>query len=271
MKKHLTLLLVLTAACSVSAVTVFDSNFDSLSTGALADNASIGTNLTARIGTNVAINAVDQGSGNMALELTDNSTTAVGSNYPLIKGSITGVSTSGTGNNLLAGSFDLTLLQTGIPFQFFIQSLNQEGLSGANAQSQIRVSTTGLVSYSNGITFFNTSLTLTSGTVYKFSYNIDLSSATQDTWSFTVVATSAPGTTLAGASGLNTGIANGTPGVAIFNFGSNAASSSSSAAYRIDNITLDATSAIPEPSTYAAFGGLTALAGAMMLRRRRRS
>lgn len=301
MKTRFTQLLLLACVSTASAttVTLVDANFDGLST--VADTSSVGTNLTARFTTasNTDITVVDKGSGNKALQLTDNASTGVGSSYPALFSSTTqnfstygatvqpgfSLSTTAGGFNQMSGSFDITLLLASNAanprFLFNIQSPLQEASSGGNSLVYIQINSTGGLTFNNGATAGSPNLitnaaltTLAQNTTYRFSYSLDLSSSTQDTWSLTVSSVSGSTVTeIFTQTGLNTTLANSTPTTAGFRAGLNPSGLNASPAFELDNIILTASdvSAVPEPSTYAAFGGLTALATAVMLRRRQRN
>lgn len=294
----LPILLAGLGTASATTVTLINANFDNLSS--VADTSSVGTNLTARFTTasNTNVTLVDKGSGNKALQLTDNASAGVGANLPALFSSTTqslstygatqqpgfSLSTGATGFNQLSGSFDLTLLLTSNTanprFLFNIQSPLQEGSSGGNSLIFIQISSTGGLSFNNGASgsapnlITNTSLTtLAQNTTYRFSYSLDLSSSTQDTWSLTVSSVSGSTVTqLFTQTGLNTTLANGTPTVTGFRGGLGTTGFNASPAFELDNISLTASdaSSIPEPSTYAAIGGLTALVSSLVLRRRTR-
>lgn len=300
MKNQIALLLALITACTAPAatVTLIDANFDGLST--VADTSSVGTNLKARFtsASNTSISVVDKGSGNKALQLTDNAGTGVGANYPALFSSTTqslsafgatqqpgfSLSTTSTGFNQLSGSFDITMLlasnASNPRFLFNIQSPLQENSSGGNSLIFIQILGTGALSFNNGISsgapnlVTNAALTtLAQNTTYRFSYTLDLSSATQDTWSLTVSSVSGSTVTpIFTQSNLNTTLANGTPTVAGYRGGLGTTQLNASPAWELDNISLVASDgiAIPEPASFATLGGLAAFGCTLMLRRRTR-
>ena len=228
-------------AATASATTLFNSNFDSLAVGTFADNAAITSSLVARTATNSIVSIVDLGGGNHALAFTDNSTTFVGNGYPLAKITFAGlVSSNATGENQLRGSFDVTRLQSGVAFNYLIQSGLQEGAVSPNQVVHIQVSGSGVLTYMNGSTSVNAGVTLALGTAYRITFAADLSSTTQDKWSLTVATVAAPSVLLVNATALNTRNPNLTPDIAVFRFGGDAAGANASPAYRIDNVSLDA-------------------------------
>lgn len=249
-----------------SAAVIHDSNFNSLTTGAVANNTTISTGLVAEVNTNTVLTTVDLGSGNKALDFTDNNSSFVGNGAPLIyspNANFSSVTTGATGINKLQGSFDLTRLGATVPFQFYIQNINQIGTATASTAIRLEIAASGAVSYIGTTVTVATGFTMAQDTSYTFNYNVDLSSTTQDTFGFSIAATSAPLTNLFSVSSVGTRSANGTPGIAVFRGGSNSSAQSSSAAFRLDNAYL---STIPEPSAISLLGLVGVLAA---LRRQR--
>lgn len=266
MKSLLPLIASFAVISSASALTLYESNFDALADDlTLSDNQAIATGLVARVAANASITVEDQGGGNKALLFTDNNTSFVSPGLPLLKSTFTGLSTTSGGNNLLTGSFDLTMLATGVPFQYYIQSGNQESTGGGITIIRMEISTTNSLRYSvaGGLISSGSAIQLTVGTTYRYSYSIDLQSDTQDTWSLHVAPVNDLGNPVVNVSNQGTWQPNLTPGIAVFRVGGAATEASASPTYQLDNVSLYA---VPEPSAFL-LGGVFAL-GALMRRRR---
>jgi hypothetical protein len=252
------------------AVVVFATDFNLVPTGsAYADNTVLSTDAVAttddvKLRTSTAnsnFSVVDLGSGNHALQLLDND--AASNTFPKANSNtFTPLSTTGTGNNWLTGSFSYTRLlsqtsSTTSPSFTFTASGNAGGFV-----LQLSVENNGHLFYYNGTTNTDSGFTLTTGTEYTFQIDADLSNSTQDTWSLKLipVGTQTPAVTL---SNLKTQVANG----AIFQFsfwgGLNGPAVNSSYFGQVDNISF---SAVPEP---AAAGLIFAATGGLLARRKR--
>lgn len=264
MKKQILFTLsCLTVISSASAAVIFSSNFDAVPAGALADNATVATGLVARVAANLGISSVAISSGDNALQFTDNNAIFV-NGYPLLKSTNFGtVMTDATGDNMLTGTFDLTRIAVGVPFQFYIQQGTGESTSGANMVARIEFAATGAVNYFAGITNTTTGVTMALGDAYRFTYSIDLSSTTQDIWNLNIATVATPSTSLFSVTGANTFNPNLTPGIAVFRGGSNSGNLNENPTWQLDNATLNA---VPEPSTFALAG--LATIGLIVLRRR---
>lgn len=259
--------------------TIFSQNFDTL--GATAPITASGSNVNGtlgsgtgqfnyRVGDQQTLSIADKGSGNYALRLTDNN--AATANDSVIHRNITGVSTTGTGENKIIGSFDYTplALETGTrgDLVFGIATANQSTPSGGTTAVQLNFSGgTGII-YLNGTTAITATPTLTVGITYRININADFGSDTQDTWGFSIINTS-NSTELLSVTGISTRAANITPGSIFLAAGLNPGRSSADPHVEIDNIHFVSTSAIPEPGTYALLVGAASLM-AVTLRRRRR-
>ena len=254
--------------------TLFSQNFDTLGATSLITNSTgalgSGTGqFNYNLGSQQTLSIADKGSGNYAVRLSDNNTAASNS---IIQTNFTGVSTTGTGNNILSGSFDFTPLALSNGSRgnlvFGIATANTTSTGPSNAV-QFFINADLTVNYTNGVTTVTVpSLTLVAGTSYRIGINANFGSDTQDTWGFSITNTSTS-TELSSLSGLSTRGANITPGSLYFSAGTFDARISSDPHVELDNINFVATSAIPEPGTYALLVG----AGALMmvsLRRRRR-
>jgi len=265
--------------------TLFSQNFDTLgatspitnSTGTTSTqisnvNSTLGSGtglFNYRLGSQQTLSIADKTGGNYALRLTDNNTTA---NDSTISRNFTGVSTTGTGANIISGSFDYTplTLSTGSrgDLVFSIATTGQSTPSGGTSAVQLTFSGGLGIIYNNGSSAITAVPTLSIGVTYRINITADFSSDTQDTWGFNIINTS-NSTELLSVIGISTRAANITPGSIFLAAGLNPGRISSDPHVELDNINFVSTSAIPEPGTYALILGAGSLM-AVALRRRRR-
>jgi hypothetical protein len=257
--------------------TIFSQNFDTL--GGTSPITASGSNVNGslgsgtgqfnyRVGDQQTLSIADKGSSNYALRLTDNNTTA---NDSTISRNFTGVSTTGTGANIITGSFDYTPLSLGSGTRgdlvFSIATTGSTTPSGGTSAVQLTFSGgTGII-YMNGTTAVTATQTLTVGTAYRININADFGSDTQDTWGLSITNLS-NSTEVLSVTGLLTRAANITPGAIFLAAGLNPGRISPDAHVELDNINFVSTSAIPEPGTYALLVGAGALLTVGMRRRR---
>jgi hypothetical protein len=257
--------------------TLFNQNFDGL--GATSPITASGSNVNGslgsgtgqfnyRVGDQQTLSIADKGSSNYALRLTDNNTTA---NDSTISRNFTGVSTTGTGANIITGSFDYTPLTLGSGTRgdlvFSIATTGSTTPSGGTSAVQLTFSGGTGITYLNGTNAVIAVPTLTVGTAYRININADFGSDTQDTWGFSITNLS-NSTELLSLTGLLTRAANITPGAIFLAAGLNPGRISPDAHVELDNINFVSTSAIPEPGTYGLLLGTGALLMVGMRRRR---
>jgi hypothetical protein len=255
-------------ACANSshAMVLVDASFDGETARSVVTDEAV-DGFTANVVANTSLDVVDLGDGDSVVRFTDN---FVGSSTPYaspyLRKSFNGVSTDGTGDNHVVGSFSLTRLSltTGTEgsFRFLI---NKAGSLVANTSSTLvllRVNGSQIL-YSDGSSL-QTSLPtstfqLAQDTEYTFTIDIDLSSDTQDTWSFAV----ADGTgVLYSSPTFSTAAPNLIPGELLFTGGLAGANASAEPFVQLDDISF---SAVPEPTSMVLLG----LAGLVMTVRRR--
>ena len=270
--------LALLASCrSAQAVIVFATDFNQVATGSsyadqtvLSNAAGTADDVTLRTGgANSNFTIVDRGSGNHALQLVDNDSSQ--STFPKANSSnFSGtMSTTATGNNALSGGFTYTRLlsqtsSTTSPSFAFTASANTGGFV-----LEVTVENDGHVHYftcngAGGTVNTDSGVTLQTGTEYSFQFTADLSSSSQDKWSFqlTPVGSQTPAVNVAN---LNTIAANAS--IIQFSFwgGLNQPAVNSAAFGQVDNISFSA-QPVPEPATA---GVVVALAGGLLARRKR--
>lgn len=265
--------------------TLFSQNFDGLgaqvitnSTGTTSTQVSnvtgtLGSGTAAvsyRLGSQQTFSVVDKGSGNFAARLSDNNSVV---NDSTLHANFSGVSTTGTGNNIISGSFDYTALAlssgTRGNFVFGLGTSGSIASSGTTTAVQLIFNNGQSVSYVNGgTTVAVPSLTLATGTAYRFAITANFGSDTQDTWALTITNLSTS-TEVSSITGISTRAANITPGAVFFSAATFDSRLSPDPQLELDNINFVSTSAIPEPGTYALLFGTASLM-AVALRRRRR-
>lgn len=221
-----------------------------------------------RLGSQQTLSVVEKTTGDYALRLTDNNTI---SNDSLIARNFTGVSTTGSGANIISGSFEYTplALSTGTrgDLVFAIATTGQTGTSGTNTAVQLIFSGGLILHYvdTNNTLVNLGAANLAVGTTYRINVTADFSNNTQDTWGFSVVNTGNE-TELFSISGLTTRADNITPGAIFMAGAGNGGRISSDPHIQLDNINF---SAIPEPGTYALWFGAGTLLIAGLRRRHR--
>ena len=274
--------LLLAAVCRpAQAVVLWSQNFDQIATGSTyADSTTLssaaGTTDDVTLRTSGTANSnftlVDRGSGNHALQFTDNDSTQ--STFPKANSAnFSGtMSTTGTGNNSLSGSFSYTRLlsqtssSTSPSFAFTATAPG----SASGFDLEVTVENDGHLHYftgngAGGTVNTDSGVVLQTGTEYTFQFGADLSSSSQDKWSLYVATVASPQTALLNVSNLNTMEANFA--IVQFSFwgGLNQAGLNSAAFAQVDNISFSA-NPVPEPASV----GLVFVAGGGLLLRRKR-
>lgn len=241
------------------AFTIIDNDFNGLSTGTLANGADTGSDLLVATSGTSTVSVVDLGSGNKALQMLYNDAGTAVNQPGLTKSGITGISTGGSGDNQVFGSFTMTRLVAGGDSVGELQlNIGTAFSTGSTTSAAIfRISGTGSVRYWSGTTgYIDTGYVLAQDTPYLVSIAVDLSSDVQDTWAFTVATAASPGTPVVSISDIDTRAANIAPTVIAFN--RSGGSVSASPYMQLDNVYFEA-SAIPELSSTSALAGLVSL------------
>lgn len=270
---------------TASAVVVFATDLDNAALGTLAstDTVNGGGSATddvktfSNTGSTIAI--VDRGGGNKAMQFTDNSTNAGLAGFPrAASNTFTPLSTNGTGNNRLYGSFDYTRLVSntgngspGLPAFVFLISAGNQVLIDASANAiKLSVESDGRIHYTTGgpVAGHDSGVTLTPGTEYHFEIDSDFSSTTQDKWSLKVTPVGST-TPVFNTGWINTFAANVQVNVISMLAGANVTAANASPFVQVDNFNFVAESvtAVPEPSV----ASLAAILGGsgLFLRRKR--
>lgn len=250
------------------AATLWQTNFDAESVNTYTANATIGTgDSSAELRPSAAspIGVVDLGSGNHAMQFTDNSTDT---GIPHARKFYNGVSTTDSGDNFITGSFtykrllNVTSSSTSPTFVFHIGSAVTGGSSVTAVH--IEVASDGTVMFRNGTSAESSGFALTTGQEYRFDLSVDLSSNTQDKWWFTVTDLSDNLVKYTSAV-LNTRAPNIIPTWASLLAAVNGTAQNASPFAQVDNISL-VSQPVPEP---AAIGGFLTAALVWSTRRSR--
>ncbi|HSI07254.1 MAG: hypothetical protein ACAH89_15420 [Rariglobus sp.] len=245
-------------------VTWLSQNFDDVSTGsytAATSTVGSGTGLLNLTGASTGYASVTTVSGaNNALTFVDNSSGSV----PIAYSSLSGLSTNGTGNNSLTGSFDFRIINTGGTVGTLVFAVNSgTNTSTSGVVSSVQILFAGLnVQVQSAAGVSGTLATLSYATDYRLGLVADYSSTTQDSYSFTITDLGTSG--IVYSSGvINTRAANAGFGTILFNGAGNAGGGNANPYFQLDNLNFTAQniSAIPEPATAAVF----AAAGALLL------
>lgn len=256
------LLFPLLTAHHASAAVVFATDFNSTAIGTYANNTVLNSggvttdNVTLRSAAGSATAIVDRGSGDHALQFTDNSSDAGLTANPRAYSNTFGpMSTTSTGDNRLVGSFNYTrLLATtsnadSPTFAFAASSDGQVLLSSAQNTIRFAVESNGRLWYANGATNNDSGFTLVTGTEYRFQIDADFSSSTQDTWGLRVTPVGSS-TAVVNLTGLGTRAPNVQVNIISMLGGANQGAVNASPFAQIDNISF-ATQPVPEPTSMA--------------------
>lgn len=270
---------VLAISSPLSAAPLFTANFDSTDplsirnyAGGTHEQANVYTTidgLDVRIPSGFGVDVVSVSDGNNALRLVDNSSSGNQNFYARyqVPDAADAISTTGTGNNIITGSFEYTRLTlpsgTAGSFRFFINQAEDV----QNVQTAYLRINGGQIQYANGTGGTSTvpapddgGVTIDYDITYKIHITVDLSSDSQDVWKFSVADTE--DSVLWASDWMNTRSANILPSAFVFNGGVNGTPTSASPYAQIDNIQF---SVVPEPA-----GALVAGLGLMGLVARRR-
>jgi len=256
-----TVLAALAAGSAASADVLVQANFDGVSTGQYTTGQTVDGLAVTGDSTSLLMDVVDLGSGNHAVKFTDNAASGL---LGLTK-SITGISTTGTGNNYITGGFDFVVFSGASTSSQMNFSIGQSGTTPASTSTQqanLRLRASGQVYYINSAgsqTSLATNLTL--DRAYHVDITVNLSSDTQDIWSFTITDLTTQ-TVFASLSDISTRWQNGTPDRIFFDGNYGLSATSANPFIQMDNINF---SVIPEPATM----GLLAVGGVLALLRRR--
>ncbi|MEM6313929.1 MAG: hypothetical protein AAF743_07565 [Planctomycetota bacterium] len=216
--------------------------------------------------------AVESGGGVVSVTggqavFTDNNPTEFG--FPRLETVFddTLISSTSTGNNQLSGSFDIVFARD--IFTPDLQVLINDGATFASPNSALNVFISDSfvrVRDATGNVFVTDSggmnLDLAAGTPYRFAFDFDLSSDTQDTFDLRVIDLSTD-TEIGSLLNRDSFLANGTPDTFVFNAGTQAPAETDPFV-SVDNVFLEVTP-IPEPTSVFA----VTLLGVLGLKRRR--
>lgn len=246
---------------AASADVLVQANFDGVSTGQYITGQTVDGLTVSGDSTSLFMDVVDLGSGNHAVKFTDNAASGL---LGLTK-SLTGISTTGTGNNHISGGFDFVVLSgahTSSQMNFSIGQSGSAPASTSTQQANLRLRANGQVYYINSAgSAVSLSTNLTLNRAYHVDVTVELSSDTQDTWSFTITDLTTH-TVFASESNINTKWQNGTPDRIFFDGNYGLSATSANPFIQMDNINF---SVVPEPATM----GLLAVGGVLSLLRRR--
>jgi len=263
------LLCILLPWQQASAAVIFATDFNNVATGSTYPDSTVlntGTmaQVTLRTATNANFAIVDRGSGDHALQFLDNDSSGSTGLPKANSLAFTPLSTTSTGNNTLIGSFTYTRLLTNTSSTTspsFVFTATNSG-TGGGFDLQLSVENNGHLNYYNGATNVDSGFTLLTGTEYTFQITADLSSATQDTWSLSLVPVGSQ-TAVVQLANLNTKVANGNISQFSFWGGLNQPAVNASAFGQLDNISFSA-QPVPEPASMS----LALVAGGLLLRRK---
>lgn len=274
-------LALVTATLGHAQVTLVSQNFDAVATQTLSggSSATVGTgtsSLQLTTATSTSLSIADIGSGNNVLQYTDNQNGGAAPN--VVSPSFTGVSTNGTGNNYIVGSFDFKALQMtsgSAPGFIFMINASSQVNTGSHSSVIISFGNSGgaatSISYNNGGTNVSNVFTLTANINYRLSLVADYSNtgvANRDSFSFTVTNLDSPGIVYTSPVIETRALADLTPNRMAFYGGAGNTVFNADPFFQIDNINFSATDTapIPEPSSSAALTGLFII-GCCMMRR----
>lgn len=263
-----------------SGAVIFATDFNStsvasnLTNGTILNSGGVTTDdVTVATGVNSAVAIVDRGGGNLAMQFTDNSNAADTTVPRAYSATFGPLSTNGTGNNRLFGSFTYTrLVSTNLPAFVFAASANgQQLISTTDNAIRFSVESDGNVYYVHGgasPASVNSGYTLVTGREYRFNVDSDFSSTgtgAQDTWRLTVTDLNSS-TQVVDSGWIATRAANVQVNIISMLGGANQGAMNASPFAQIDNISFSATP-VPEPTSMAFLLGATGL----ILRRMRRA
>ncbi|MEM1211558.1 MAG: PEP-CTERM sorting domain-containing protein [Planctomycetota bacterium] len=285
MKPHLAATLATTAlltaalatapATQTHAATFIDTDFNGDAVGTYGGQAgdlggTLGGLTVTSDTTNGSIVAVVDNAGDRAVQYTDNNTTFVSPGAPHLTADLPGLSTAGTGDNLLNISYNYTYFDTtgtGNPlFQLLVNTDENESASASDriAQLQVNGNTGSVLYWSTANPPIDTGFDLIDGREYLFEIVIDLSSDTQDSYDLTVTDTT-DSSVVINIDDIATRLPNDTPNIISFSGGANGNVAVGEAFAELDNILVTA-SPIPEPASLI----LLAAGGLCLAGRRRR-
>lgn len=226
--------------CQAQTVTLLKTDLDSALPGAYPNGAVINSSGTSTSQLTVAqtspqgVSVVGTTGTNLVLEFIDNS---MGTASCYVKRTFTALSTTGTGNNAITGSFSVTPLGGTTGSNPTCELLINAGTDGPGASVtavQIDIRGNGSFSYKTASGTV-TGPTLTVGTKYTVSFLLDLSSTSQDTWNLAVT-NAGTGVIVYTVTNLTTRAANVAPDRIVFNGGVNTTDANASAFIQIDDL-----------------------------------